>query len=262
MDEQEHIINMDVEQHQNDDGFIPIRIVRRGGMRENFWQYIERVTGQRSLRKFIWQGSVLTLLSGLPTIWATILRGQIYKKVLGSVGSSCFIEKNVRFQVPLRIFLGDRVFIGENSYLNPLNLGSEIRIEDDVQIARDCILKASLRSRNGKICVREGAVLNTRTFLYGENIEIGKNSLLGPGVHLITGTHIFKDTSVPIKFQDSEHKKIEIGDDVWLGALVVVLNGITIGKGSVVGAGSVVTKDIPEYSIAVGVPAKVIKKRI
>ena len=122
----------DVEQHQKDDGIIPMSIIPRGSMRENFWKYIERVTGHRSLRKFIWQGSVLTLLSGLPTIWATILRGQIYKKVLGSVGSSCFIEKNVRFQVPQRFFLGNRVFIGENSYLDPFNLGNEIRIEDDV----------------------------------------------------------------------------------------------------------------------------------
>lgn len=166
------------------------------------------------------------------------------------------------FKSPKDFFLGNRVFIGENSYLDPFNLGNEIRIEDDVQIARDCILKASLRSRNGKICVREGVVLNTRSFLYGENIEIGKNSLLGLGVHLISGANIFKDTSIPIKFQDSEHERIEIGEDVWLGALVVVLNGVTIEKGSVIGAGSVVTKDIPEYSIAVGVPAKVIEKRI
>ena len=100
----------DVEQHQKDDGIIPMSIIPRGSMRENFWKYIERVTGQRSLKKYIWQGSVLTLLSGLPTIWATILREKIYREVMGSVGSSCFIEKNVRFQVPQRFFFRKQGF--------------------------------------------------------------------------------------------------------------------------------------------------------
>jgi len=68
---------------------------------------------------------------------------------------------------------------------------------------------------------------------------------------------LFSITSLKVK---SEDEKIEIGEDMWLWALVVVLNGVKIGKESVVGAGSVVTKNIPEYLIAVGVPDKVIER--
>ena len=227
-------------------------------MRDNFWNYIERVTGQRSLWNYIWQSSLLTLLSGFPTVWGTVLRGHFYKKILGSVGSSCFIEKNVRFHVPQKIFLGNRVFIGENSFIDPTHLKNEIRLENNVHIGRDCILRTNT---TGNICVREGVAINTRTFLFGGNIEIGKNSLLSPGVHLISGNHVFDDPSIPIKFQGGEHARVEIVEDVWLGAYVIVLKGVTIGKGSVVGAGAVVTQDIAPCSVAVGVPAKVIRKR-
>lgn len=238
-----------------------IRVIPKGRLRDNFWNYVERVTGKHSLRRFIWQGSVLTLLSGLPTIWASVMRGQAYKAVLGSVGSSCIIEKDVRFNVPQKIFLGNRVFIGENSYLDARHLESEIRLEDDVDVHRSCVLRI-FRAGFGKICIREGVTLNMRVYISGDaGVEIGKNSLLSPGVHLFSGNHVFKNPSLPIKCQGGEYGRIEIGEDVWLGTHVIVLQGVTIGKGSVVGAGAVVTKDIPPYSIAVGVPAKVIRKR-
>ncbi|MFQ5632708.1 MAG: DapH/DapD/GlmU-related protein, partial [bacterium] len=68
-------------------------------------------------------------------------------------------------------------------------------------------------------------------------------------------------TDKPMREQPSIYKDITIGDDVWLGSNVVVIAGVTIGDGCVVAAGSVVTKDIPAYAIAGGVPAKVLKKR-
>ena len=91
--------------------------------------------------------------------------------------------------------------------------------------------------------------------------EIGRYSAIGPHSAIMTYKHLFDDVSIPIKFQDLELKKVKIGEGVWLGAHVVVMPGVTIGDNSVVGAGAVVTKDIPSYSIAAGVPAKVIKKR-
>jgi acetyltransferase-like isoleucine patch superfamily enzyme len=67
---------------------------------------------------------------------------------------------------------------------------------------------------------------------------------------------------MPIQTQGHVAKSIEIGDDVWIGANVVVLGGVRIGRGAVIGAGAVVTRDIPEFAIAVGVPARPVGSRL
>jgi acetyltransferase-like isoleucine patch superfamily enzyme len=85
--------------------------------------------------------------------------------------------------------------------------------------------------------------------------------MIGPNVVIISGTHNFKDVTIPIRKQGSVKKRVIIEDNVWLAANVNVMPGVRIGEGSVIGAGAVVTKDIPPYSIAVGVPARIIKSR-
>jgi galactoside O-acetyltransferase len=228
------------------------------GLTSNFWNYIERVTGQKSLRKFLSQGLVMTLLSDFPSILGVILRGQAYRKFFGSMGKNCFIEKNVRFRVPSKIFLGHRVFIDENVCIDATYPTSEIRMNNDVAIGRNSIIKAGI----GKIIIHDGVGISKFVHLGGGGgIEIGENSMLGDKVEIISAQHVFDDPSIPIKLQGSRYARIEIGSDVWLGAMVIVLPGVKIGDGSVVGAGAVVTKDIPSYSVAAGVPAKVIKKR-
>lgn len=233
-------------------------LISKGGLRANFWNYIETVTGRRSLKSFIQQGLVLSLFSDLPTVLGSVLRGKAYRSILGSIGETCFIERNVRFTVPERIFLGDRVFIGENVFLDACFPKSEIRLSNDVRIHRGSTLKAGI----GKIILHEGVRVGSFAFLFGDGgIEIAKNSLLGNMVELTSANYVFDDPLIPITLQGAELGKIEIGEDVWLGAHTIVLPGVKIGDGSVVGAGAVVTKDIPSYSVAAGVPAKVIKKR-
>ena len=72
-------------------------------LRENASRYVERVTGSRSWGHFFWQGTVLTLLSWMPTVLGSVVRGLAYRTVLEGVGPGCFIEKDVRWQVPRRI---------------------------------------------------------------------------------------------------------------------------------------------------------------
>ena len=88
-------------------------------------------------------------------------------------------------------------------------------------------------------------------------IEIGNNVFFGPGVHIYTATHPLN----PIQRRTVEFSKpIFIGDDCWIGGNAVICPGVTIGSGCTIGVGAVVTKDIPEHSLAVGNPAKVIRK--
>lgn len=93
-------------------------------------------------------------------------------------------------------------------------------------------------------------------------LDIGANVMMGPDVRIMTVKHNTSRTDIPMNRQGHFPKqKVTIGDDVWIGARVVILPGITVGSGSIIGAGAVVTKDVPEYAVVAGVPAKVIKYR-
>lgn len=92
-------------------------------------------------------------------------------------------------------------------------------------------------------------------------LEIGNDCLLGFENVILTSTHASARTDVPIRAQGMFEKKVIIGDDVWTGCRVVILPGVTIGSHVIVGAGSVVTNDLPDYSVCGGVPARVIRDR-
>ncbi|NLP45444.1 MAG: acetyltransferase [Epulopiscium sp.] len=113
--------------------------------------------------------------------------------------------------------------------------------------------------KNITIGERSGLGLNCR--VQGP-LTIGNHVMMGPDVLIYTRNHETKDTHIPMMDQgDGDTKAVVIEDDVWLGARVIILPGVTIGKGSIIGAGAVVTKDVEPYSVMGGNPAKVIKKR-
>jgi acetyltransferase-like isoleucine patch superfamily enzyme len=104
--------------------------------------------------------------------------------------------------------------------------------------------------------------LNEWVFISGfGGVDIGDFCRIAHGCSLISEDHGVDDIALPICEQPKVPGKIVLGRDVWLGAGVRVLRGVKIGDGCVIGAGSVVTRDIPPYSIAVGVPARVVRKR-
>lgn len=96
----------------------------------------------------------------------------------------------------------------------------------------------------------------------GGFICIGNHCLLSQGISIIASNHqISPNALIKEQLWDTEKINVVIGDDVWIGANSVVLPGVTIGNGAVVGAGSVVTKNVPQYAIIAGNPAKIIKNR-
>jgi acetyltransferase-like isoleucine patch superfamily enzyme len=109
----------------------------------------------------------------------------------------------------------------------------------------------------GKHCsVNSGAQLDGRG-----GISIGDYVMIGPHAVIVSSQHRFDDCSVPMAQRDHELQPTTIGDDVWIGAHAVIVGGITIGRGAVVAAGSIVTKDVGEYDIVAGVPARVVRNR-
>lgn len=94
------------------------------------------------------------------------------------------------------------------------------------------------------------------------NVKIGDHVMMGPEVYIYTQNHKMDRTDIPMDEQGfAEEKAVVIEDDVWIGSRVTILPGVTIGKGSVIGASAVVTKDVPPYSVAAGNPARVVKSR-
>jgi len=230
-----------------------------GGALENARRYRLRVTGGGSWGRFLWQGFVLTLLSGAPTVLASVLRGIAYRTVLGSAGKGCFIEKDVRWQVPRRAFLGRRVMVGEGCFLDAASLSSRIELRDEVWLSRGCYLVAG---RGVEIVVEPRAYIGHRCLFYGHGgIQIGRDALLANDVQLICGNHTYARRDLPIRAQPTEEQPIILEDDVWLGASAIILGGVKIGRGAVVGAGAVVTHSLPPYSIARGVPAQIVGVR-
>jgi virginiamycin A acetyltransferase len=116
----------------------------------------------------------------------------------------------------------------------------------------------------GNIKIGQHVYINSGTVLYsGNGIAIGDNVLIGPNCSLVPVNHNFKEMEMPIRLQGFAPSKggIIIENNVWLGAGVVVLDGTKIGEGSVIGANSLVSGEIPPFSIAVGNPCKIVGKR-
>lgn len=94
-------------------------------------------------------------------------------------------------------------------------------------------------------------------------LTIGRDVMMGPDVIIYTENHETSRTDIPMRGQGSTSPQhVVINDDVWIGARAIILPGVTIGRGCIIAAGAVVSKNIPPFCIAAGVPAKVIKSRI
>lgn len=131
-----------------------------------------------------------------------------------------------------------------------------------ISIGKRCSLGEHVRIRcfgDGKVLIGNNVDLcEFSTIHSGGEVIIGDNVLIGAFCYINDTNHNFSDKKKIIMDQGWNKKAIHINENVWIGANVTILQGVTIGKGSVIGAGAVVVKNIPENTIAVGVPAKVI----
>lgn len=142
-----------------------------------------------------------------------------------------------------KIIVGERVSIGKFAIIRPTNgyggeIGEGLKIGNNSNIGPYCYIGCS------------------------GYIEIGNNVLISPRVSIYAENHVFDRVDITIKAQGVHKQFVKIEDDCWIAANSIILAGVTIGKGSVVAAGSVVIKDVPPYSVVAGIPAKIIKQRM
>ena len=138
-----------------------------------------------------------------------------------------------------------------------LSIGFECNIEQDVSIWFSEDAAVNPRLKLGKrVFIGKGTYLGVHC-----PITFGDNTIIGAYSYIISANHRFDSRKVPIRDQGFTGAPVQIGEDVWMGAHVVILPGVTIGKGAIIAAGSVVNRDVPEYEIWGGVPARFIKLR-
>jgi acetyltransferase-like isoleucine patch superfamily enzyme len=146
-------------------------------------------------------------------------------------------------------------------------LQGSILLATGVWIGDDCEL-----STGETIDIGEHTSLQNRTIILG-NVTLGAGCVCAPNLYISSAWHHFEDNApLPIRWQDARASvnaagtsvslPVEVGEDCWIGINVVVMPGIRIGRGCVIGANSVVTRDLPPYSVAVGAPARVVRQRL
>ncbi len=192
--------------------------------------------------------------------YAAKLRVEYYKTQFKSMGENVTIGKGVNIINPQFITVGDNVSIGDGCTL--IARGEKgITLSDGVRLQHRVYLDTE-RREEGYIQIGKGVYIGTGTTLFGHRgLEIGDDCLLAQNITLTPYSHIFDDPNNIIYSQGGHCEKVTIGRDVYIGMRAAVMYSGNIGEGSVIGAGSVVVKPIPPYSVAVGAPAKVIKER-
>lgn len=175
----------------------------------------------------------------------------------GFAGEDVYISPSSELSSPKKIFLKNRAVLEKHSRLCANGQGAEIRIGEGTTIYPYALLKTN----GGKIIVGDFCSINDYAIIYGNGgVSIGDRARISAHAVIVASEHVYEKLGYPDFGQTVEAKGIKIEPCVWIGANAVILDGVTIGTCSVIGAGAVVTKDIPPYSVAVGVPAKVIKR--
>lgn len=131
-------------------------------------------------------------------------------------------------------------------------------------IGDDCVLQTGVRLIGSRLVTLGSGVFigrDSRLYAFEEKIVIGDNVLIAESVKIITRNHVFRDAGKLIRDQGYSNSPVVIDDDVWIGFGVTILPGVKIGRGAVIAAGSIVTKDVSPYSVFAGAPAKFVRER-
>lgn len=174
-----------------------------------------------------------------------------------------FIGRNVELRNKRFIQIGKGVTLGNGVVIDGLSREG-VRIEDNVSIGDFTRIEASGTITNiGKgIKIGSNSGIGAFSFIGGAGgVSIGKDVIMGQWVSFHPENHNYESIDLPIRMQGVNRKGIVVEDDCWIGAKVTFLDGAHVGKGCVIAAGAVVRGTIPPYSIAAGVPARVIKSR-
>jgi acetyltransferase-like isoleucine patch superfamily enzyme len=202
------------------------------------------------------------LFGRIPGALGFWLRQRFFRSLFKRVGRGVVFGAGLTIRHPRKITIGDAVVISDGCVLDAggesnrgIDIGSQVMLGQN----------AMLRCKNGDITIGRNTGIGAGSAIYavgGNRIEIGCNGLIAPFAYIGGGQYKYDRTDIPIVEQGPDPRGgNSIGDGVWMGARVTVVDGANIGRDAIVAAGSVVMQDIPPLVIAGGNPARVLRDR-
>jgi acetyltransferase-like isoleucine patch superfamily enzyme len=223
--------------------------------------YRRRIVGQPTWGAFLKYELITSVLGPWPGGLGVWLRSRFYPFIMRQMPHSVRFGSHVIVRNPARISLGAHTYIDSYVHLEGISEHPEggIELGEGNYVHNFCVISATYCGyvRTGRDCS-----FNPGTQIFGAGgVEIGNNVLVGGMTAIVGYSHEFDDCTLPIIEQPITAKGIRIGNDVWIGAQVTIVDGVTVGEGAVIGAGSVVTHDVSPYTVVVGAPARLLRKR-
>jgi acetyltransferase-like isoleucine patch superfamily enzyme len=233
------------------------RQLTKGGSK--FSKYSEFIVGKKGFAALLKYELLTGIFSNWPGAFGIFLRSIFYRFLFKKIGKDVNFGRNITIRHPHKITIGNNVVIDDNCMLDAKGTTNKgIEIKNGVFIGRNTILVC----KDGNITIEENTNISYNSELCSANdLNIGKNSLISAYVFFVAGDHTYNITDKPIIEQAGRSQGINVGENCWFGVKSTVFDGVNIGNDSIIGASAVINSDIPPFSVAVGIPAKVIKSR-
>jgi len=233
-------------------------------MTTTFERFVERLGKHQTFNfdEMLSRRDRISLFSQLGP-WAIrgFLRSARFKQSKGLV----LIGSGVKIRYPHHLCVGSNFIVEDGAEIMALALEG-INCGDNVTVGAFASIKPSNyygRDLGVGLTIGNNSNIGRGSYIgCSGRIIIGNNVIMGPRVSLFAENHCFEDVTRPIREQGVQREFITIEDDCWLASNTVITAGVTIGNGSIVAAGSIVTNDVPPYCIVAGSPARVIRSRI
>ena len=222
-------------------------------------KYRDLVIGRPGLGPLVLFELVMLVSSWVPGALGLFLRSKLYPIVLGGVGRNVVFGANVTIRHPHKITIADNVVVDDNCCLDAKGTDNKgITIGEGVFVGRNTILSC----KNGEIVIDDHANLGFNCEVFSASrVRVGKSVLIAAYTYLVGGDHLYDRIDMPVLEQGRTARGIDVDDNVWLGTHVVITDGSHVGRDAIIGAGAVVVGEIPEFAIATGIPARVVRDR-
>jgi acetyltransferase-like isoleucine patch superfamily enzyme len=224
-------------------------------------KYKEMFLGKVSFLFFIKYELIMLMFSWVPGALGFALRKIFYKGLFKKIGRGVVFGRNMTIRHPKKIEIGDNVVFDDNSVIDAKGEENKgLIIGSNVLIGRN----TTLSCKGGDIEIGNFSNIGPNNTIISESIvKIGRYVFTAGHVYMIAGgNHSFDRRDIPIWHQPSISKGgIIMEDDIWIGASSTILDGVKVGTGAIIGAATLVHKRIKKYTVNLGVPAQMVKKR-